>query len=238
MTMQTNQPPRPSVSIVLPVYNQADHIAAIVSEYEAGLTRLPCDHELLLVLNGCKDNSQEICQGLEEHDPHIRVLRSERAGWGGAVKLGLSEARGELLCYTNSARTDCQILTLAILYAMAHPGTVIKANRKIRESLSRRMGSLLYNLECRALFDLACWDVNGTPKVFPRSFDKLLTYTRDDDTIDAEFNMICRNEGYPMLELPIFSTKRHGGRSTTSMRSALKLYVGAYSLWRAQSKAG
>jgi hypothetical protein len=109
---------------------------------------------------------------------------------------------------------------------------VIKANRKMRESFRRRLGSLLYNLECRAFFDLPTWDVNGTPKVFPRSFDKLLQLTCDNDLIDAEFNAICRREEYPVLEVPILVTKRHGGKSTTNYLSAVKLYWGAYELWR------
>jgi hypothetical protein len=109
---------------------------------------------------------------------------------------------------------------------------VIKANRKIRESFQRRAGSLLYNLECRALFDLSQWDINGTPKVFPRAFDKLMALSREDDLIDAEFNAICRREGYAMLEVPIFSSRRHGGKSTTNYGSAVKMYTGAYALWR------
>jgi hypothetical protein len=113
-------------------------------------------------------------------------------------------------------------LLLLTLYAIVHPTVVLKANRKIRESWQRRFGSLLYNLECRALFDLSNWDVNGTPKIFPRTFTKLLHLTRDDDLIDAEFDAICRREGYPMIEVPIFSTRRHGGRSTTGYRSALQ----------------
>ena len=109
---------------------------------------------------------------------------------------------------------------------------MIKANRKIREHWTRRLGSLLYNMECRTLFDLSNWDVNGTPKVFPRAFAKLLELTRDDDLIDLEFSVICRHESYPMLEVPIFSHRRHGGRSTTSLRSAVRLYWGAYTMWR------
>jgi hypothetical protein len=119
-----------------------------------------------------------------------------------------------------------------LLYAVAHPDVVIKANRKIRENWKRRLGSLLYNLECRVLFDLACWDINGTPKVFPRVFDKLLALSRDDDLIDAEFNAICRRENYRMLEVPIFSHRRHGGTSTTNYRSALRMYRGAYQMRR------
>ena len=117
-------------------------------------------------------------------------------------------------------------------YAYVEPRTVIKANRKIRESWRRRLGSLLYNLECRALFDLSVWDINGTPKVFPRSFAKLLELTRDDDLVDLEFLVQCRRASYPVLEVPVFSTRRHGGKSTTGLRSAVKMYLGAWRLRR------
>jgi hypothetical protein len=118
------------------------------------------------------------------------------------------------------------------LYATTYRNVVVKANRKIRDSWRRRLGSLVYNLECRALFDLPTWDINGTPKVFPRSFGKLLELEREDDLIDAEFNAICRREGYQVIEVPVLSTRRHGGTSTTNYGSALKMYWGAWQLWR------
>lgn len=214
------------------MYNQADHIQAIVDEYEATLSRIQNPHEMLLVVNASRDKSLDVCNALAERYASVRVLQSERGGWGLAVKLGLSQARGELLCYTNSARTTAQDLSLLLLYAVANPGNVIKANRKVRESLQRRVGSLLYNIEGRTLFDLAYWDINGTPKVFPRQFSKLLHLKSDNDLIDLEFNVICRRENYPVLEVPIFSSRRHGGKSTTRYGSAFRMYVGAYRLWQ------
>jgi glycosyltransferase involved in cell wall biosynthesis len=236
----TTSPAQPQllVSIILPIHNQADHLQEIVDEYEAALQRLQQPHELLLVENGSRDDSLALCHALEARYPTVRTLRSERGGWGRAVKLGLQSARGDLLCYTNSARTTPQDLLLMLLYASAYPNVVVKANRKIREGTRRRLGSLLYNIECRWLFDLANWDINGTPKVFPRAFEHLLRLSRDDDLIDAEFSVICRREQYPMIEVPIFSTRRHGGRSTTNLGSAVKMYWGAYKLWRAWSPAG
>jgi Glycosyl transferase family 2 len=221
------------VSIVLPVHNQADHVGQVTRQYESQLARLPVPHEILLVVNQCTDSSRDVCRELAGESSAIRVLESEKGGWGRAVLLGLSESRGDLLCYTNLARTRAEDLTLLLLYAIVHPEVVVKANRKIRDSLYRRLGSLLYNLECRALFDLSYWDINGTPKVFPRSLSKLLELTRTDDLIDVEFNIVCRDEGYPVLEVPILSSVRHGGQSTTSHRSAAKLYWGAFSMWRA-----
>lgn len=222
----------PAFSIVLPIYNQAEHLTAIIDDYERALEAAAIDHELLLVVNGSHDRSPEIAHSLADRYAPVRTFLEERAGWGRAVKRGIREARGTAICYTNSARTTDRDLTLLLLYARAFPNTVVKANRKIRESLPRRIGSLLYNIECRTLLDLACWDINGTPKIFPRSFTALLALRRDDDLIDAEFNALCRQHDYPMIEVPIFSTRRHGGKSTTNYVSALAMYVGAVRLFR------
>ena len=82
------------------------------------------------------------------------------------------------------------------------------------------------------LFGLASWDINGTPKAFPRAFGKLLELSRDDDLIDAEFVLTCKREGYPIIEVPSTITVRHGGSSTTSFGSAMRMYRGAYALRR------
>jgi glycosyltransferase involved in cell wall biosynthesis len=220
------------LSIILPVYNQSDHIETVITQYMEMLTRIPIHYEVLMVVNGSKDRSLEVCRSLAEQYEAVRVLSSAHAGWGQAIRSGLADAEGDLLCYTNSARTGSQDLLLLLLYAIANPGVVIKANRKIRESIQRRLGSLLYNIECRTLFDLAYWDINGTPKVFPRTFDKLLGLTRNDDLIDVEFNIVCRQQNYPMIEVPILSAVRHGGKSTTSYGSAVRMYLRALQLWR------
>lgn len=225
------------VSIVLPVYRQGDHLARCVQSYESSLRRLPIPFEIVLVVNGPADSSLLVARELEASLPTVRVLETPMARWGHAVKLGLAAARGDLLCYTNSARTSGEDLALVILYAVAYPGVVVKVNRRVRDSLVRRLGSLLYNLECRALFDLSCWDLNGTPKAFPRSCARLLRLERDDDLIDLEFNIVCRREGYRMLEVPILSNRRHSGESTTTLRSAALLYWGALRMWRLERQA-
>jgi glycosyltransferase involved in cell wall biosynthesis len=220
------------VSIVLPVHDQSGHIAEIVGSYLEDLTRLDQPVELLLVTNGCSDESPAVCARLAAERSEVRALDLGSSGWGAAVRAGLEAAHGEVLCYTNSARTRPEMLTLLLLYAAAYPGTVLKANRKIRDNWRRRLGSLLYNLECRALFDLPVWDINGTPKVFPRRFEELLALESDDDLIDIEFNWVCKREGYPVVEVPILATRRAGGRSTTGYRAAAGMYLGALRLQR------
>lgn len=221
------------VSVVLPVHNQADHITTVVRAYQAALSAAAIDHEIILVENASTDGSFAACTSLANGPGStVRVLHEDRGGWGRAVRLGLREARGGVLCYTNSARTTPDELALMVRYALANPDVVVKANRKIRESWVRRLGSLLYNIECRVLFDLPSWDINGTPKVFGRSLDALANLKRDDDLIDLEFVVACRRADYPLLEVPVASSPRHGGRSTTGYLSALRLYVGAFKLSR------
>jgi len=225
------------ISIILPVHNQADHIHEIVKGYVDVMTDLTDNYEFILIPNACSDNSVSVCEALAVSNPKIQVVPTAEGGWGKAVKLGLQGAHGDLICYTNSARTSPQVLHDILKYSLAVPNVVVKANRKIRDSLRRRLGSLLYNLECRMLFDSPVWDINGTPKVFPRQFQPLLGLTREDDLIDAEFIALCRKNDYPILEVPVLSTKRHSGKSTTNYNSAFKMYLGAYTLWQQFKKA-
>jgi glycosyltransferase involved in cell wall biosynthesis len=217
-------------SIVLPVHNQADHIEGLVHGYLEAVESLPDTYEVLLVPNNCRDATEEVCAGLEVSNAAVRSIPIERGGWGRAVSTGLRAAEGERLCYTNSARTSPEILTLMLAYSLAYKDVVLKANRRIRDSLWRRLGSTIYNMECRALLNLASWDINGTPKVFPRSFSKLRELKRNDDLVDAEFLALCAREDYPVIEVPLLITQRHGGRSTTNLRSAARMYWGALGL--------
>ena len=212
------------------MHNQADHIGSIVSGYLGALAKLGRPAEVILVTNGCTDRSPEVAAELAGSNEQVRTIDLPQPGWGRSVRAGLREAGGDILCYTNSARTTPEMLSLLLIYEAAYPHVVLKANRKIRDNWRRRLGSLIYNLECRALFDLPIWDINGTPKVFPREFGALLELERDDDLIDLEFAWVCKREDYPILEVPLLATQRHGGRSTTNYGSALRMYVGAWRL--------
>src|SRR5271156_6036122 len=100
------------VSVVLPVHNQADHIGGVVESYLNVIQHLQLDVELVLVANACTDGSIEVCRRLGERHREVQALEQDLGGWGRAVRVGLASARGDLLCYTNSARTSPEILAL------------------------------------------------------------------------------------------------------------------------------
>jgi glycosyltransferase involved in cell wall biosynthesis len=228
----------PYASLILPIHNQADHIGQVVRGFLADFEKLERPCELVLVPNGCRDASVEICEQLAARYPEsVQVVALEQGGWGRAINAGLAVARGQVVGYTNSARTKPEVATLMIAYAIAYPDTVLKASRRVRESFQRRLGSALYNFECRRLFDLATWDVDGTPKFFPRSFHHLFQIESEAELFDLELLRRCRYAGYPVVEIPVFSTERFGGRSTTTYRSAIRMLSGAYRMRSTQVAA-
>jgi glycosyltransferase involved in cell wall biosynthesis len=168
------------ISIVLPVHNQADHIEEVVQEYLAALARVSWPHELILVVNGCRDASWEICQALSTQHPTVRALKSEKGAWGLAVARS-ARAHGDC-CVTRICAHHGPGLTLLLLYAIVWPEIVIKANRKIREQRRRRLASL--QPQCRALFDLSMGhqrDAEGVSANLRQAADLVA----DDDLIDA-----------------------------------------------------
>lgn len=221
----------PHASLVLPIHNQAEHVTQVVQSFLAELAKLDRPTELVLVPNGCRDASPERCVELaEQHPGTVQVVSLDKGGWGRAVNAGLEAARGELVGYTNSARTTPATAMLMLAYAFAYPDVVLKATRRSREGVTRKLGSVVYNFECRRLFDLATWDVDGTPKLFPRSFHHLLQIDSRSDLFDLELLRACRYAGYPVIEVPVQTTDRFGGRSTTRWSTAARMLWGAYRL--------
>jgi hypothetical protein len=162
----------------------------------------------------------------------LRLHELPAAGWGRAVRAGLAAAHGDTLCYANWPRTSPAALSEMLGFAITNPELVFRANRRTRDTRRQRLGSLLFNLECRALLAVTAWDVNGTPKAFSREHAALLDLRQDDDLIDAEFALVCEHEGYPVVEIPIEADLLAGGTSTLDYVAALRMYAGIMRLRR------
>ena len=202
----------------------------IYKEYTQKLNELNESWELIFVVNGADDGSYSMAEKYANENAEIKTIISKESGWGKAVKIGIKNAEGRLICYTNSARTNVDELIMILNYALVNKNNVIKANRIIRESLIRRIGSVIFNFENRTVFNTPIWDVNGTPKVFPSQILKENEIFSEGDLIDAELIARCFKNNIPVIEIPIFSTSRISGKSTTSFTSAFKMYFGLFKL--------
>jgi glycosyltransferase involved in cell wall biosynthesis len=226
----------PAVSVVLPCRNQADHIGMILPRYLAPLEALGLPFELVIVPNASTDRTQEVVEALARHDARIRVVPNPQGGWGRSVRTGLDAAAGHILAYTNTARTDPDALPRFVRHYLEHQPCVVKARREARNAPMRELGSALYNLEGRVLFGIAVQDVNGTPKVMSREFYGSLHLRANDDLLDMELMAQAARRRFPVVEIPVEGFKRHGGKSSTTFRSAWRMYRGAVQLrvamWR------
>lgn len=217
-------------SIILPIYNQENHIETLYNTYRSKLISEKYTWEILFVINGSTDKSYELATVLCEQDKRFKCYELKDGGWGRAVKFGIQKAKGDYICYTNSARTKVKDLILILDYALVNKDNIIKANRIVRESFMRRLGSVLYNFENRRFFKTPIWDVNGTPKVFPSHVLQEMTILSENDLIDAEVIARSFKANHRIIEVPVLSTDRISGKSTTNIKSALKMYFGLFAL--------
>lgn len=93
---------RPSVSIVLPVYNEARHLAHRLTEL--GTVAYPDGAlELIVVSDGSDDGSDDIVNEAAQRDARIRLVRvAERKGKGNALNIGIAQARHEILLFIDA----------------------------------------------------------------------------------------------------------------------------------------
>jgi glycosyltransferase involved in cell wall biosynthesis len=216
----------PRTSIVLPVRNQADHLRPILGDWLRVLDGT--SFELIVVPNASVDRTRDIAAEVAGRDPRIRIVENSAGGWGASVRLGLEAARGSVLAYTNSARTDPGIVPA--LLERHRTDRLVKLRRVQRQAPLREFGSWLYNGEARLLFGVRSADVNGTPKIFSADFYRPLRIASAGDLFDLELMHHAHRAGLTIDEVPVPGFRRHGGRSTTTLRSAWNMYVGAVKL--------
>jgi glycosyltransferase involved in cell wall biosynthesis len=211
----------PVVSIILPFYKQADHDTATILECAKEIRDLNVFFEIISVHNGIRSLSSKVEKRSPKTHPFLREILLQEAGWGRAVKAGLEEARGDYICYTNSARTDMKEMAKLIRYALLSPDYIVKATRISRETSTRKWVSRAYNLSNRFILATPIWDVNATPKIFPRKLlEAIGPIESNSDSIDAEVLYKAHKQGIPIIEIPSNQISRRGGMSTTRVISS------------------
>lgn len=217
------------ISVIVPIYNQGDFIEEVIESYQVALEKLGKPYELILVPNGCRDHTLDVCRRLIQKNSAFQLVEMKIREWGLTIKTAIGVSKGDLLCYVNSARNTGEDLFAVLSEALAHPGSVVQARRALRPNWVRRFASWVYNLECRLLFGFSCMDVNGKPKVFPRSLN-ISSLLSDDILFDLEFVLFVFQQNYRLIEVPIYQWRRHGGKSTTTLWNACHLYLGPFRL--------
>jgi dolichol-phosphate mannosyltransferase len=98
---------KPVLSIVSPMYNEAEGIGEFVRQVHAAVSPLGVEWELLLVNDGSRDNSLEVARKLASEDGHVKVVSfSRNFGHEAASTAGLRYARGDAIVLIDSDLQD------------------------------------------------------------------------------------------------------------------------------------
>ncbi|MGD2175706.1 MAG: glycosyltransferase [Candidatus Brocadiaceae bacterium] len=91
----------PLVSVIVPVYNAQDHLETAIDSALA----LPQDLEVVLVEDGSRDRSLEICRRYAEEHERVKLFRhpdGENRGEGASRNLGIRRARGKYVAFLDA----------------------------------------------------------------------------------------------------------------------------------------
>lgn len=125
------------ISVIVPVYNAEKYLNRCI---ESILDQTFKDFELILVDDGSKDSSGDICEKYAGRDQRIKVIHQENEGQAAARNRGVLNAAGEWIAFVD-ADDMIQQQMLEYLYR-----AVISANSKIA------VCKLLESNECPAEF--------------------------------------------------------------------------------------
>ena len=91
------------LSIVVPAYNEGEHIYENLNIIDKSISRITPDYEIVAVNDGSKDNTgAEVARAASEN-PHIRDCGYEvNRGKGGAVTWGINNSRGDIVGFLDA----------------------------------------------------------------------------------------------------------------------------------------
>jgi glycosyltransferase involved in cell wall biosynthesis len=92
----------PSVSVVMPAYNEEDIIETVARNCAEYLATVCEDYEVVIVNDGSKDRTGEILDKLHAENPRIVPVHQENKGYGGALQAAFKNASKEYIFFMDS----------------------------------------------------------------------------------------------------------------------------------------
>jgi dolichyl-phosphate beta-glucosyltransferase len=201
----------PSLSIVIPAYDEGRRIAQTLDELRAALPSLGCAWEIRVVDDGSTDATASIVEAAAGADARVVLQREPHRGKGAAVRAGLLAARGGLR-FMCDADLSMPIGELSRFLDLV-PGRCDIAigsreglgARRVGEPLHRHWMGRLFNGLVRmgtlgGISDTQCgfkmFSRQAVERIFPRT-------TIDGWAFDIEVLSIARRQGLRIVEVPI-----------------------------------
>lgn len=137
----------PTISIVLPVFNESQTLPALYARLAGVMRRLGESYELVFVNDGSRDGSLDLLKKLAAEDAKIRVVSlSRNFGHQMAITCGLDRARGAAVIVMDADLQDPPELIPTLIERWREGYDVVYAVREERqgESLFKRATAALF----------------------------------------------------------------------------------------------
>ena len=96
----------PLVTIILPCYNERDHVLLEIERISAAMDASGYSYELMVIDDASSDDTLAVIRSVEQHYPRLRVMPFHRNGGSGtARRIGTEQARGQIVVWTDADMT-------------------------------------------------------------------------------------------------------------------------------------
>ncbi len=208
---------KPSVSLVIPMFNEELNIEHAVAAARESLVKYASDYEIIIVDDASTDASPRIVARLAEENPRIRILTHEKnRKLGGTLRTGFAAASKDLVLYMDAdIPFDPDVLGRAIRAIELTGADMIAAYRHDRtmEGFKRGVYTLVYNWLIGILFGWPHRDINFSFKLMKRRVLEAIELRSEGSLIDAELVVKAKNHGFTIQQIGIDYFPRTRGTS-------------------------
>ena len=205
----------PSLSIVLPCYDEAPNVAAAVAEADAAGSRFATEHEIIVVDDGSRDRTRAIADSTALLNPRVRVVAHERnRGYGAAVRSGIEASRSEWVLLTD-ADLQFDLSELLLLVPLAADSDLVAGYRIDRaDPVARRLAAHAWNRLMRLTFRVGVRDVDCAFKLVRGSAVRALDLESEGAMISTELVVRGQLAGWRIAEAGVHHRPRPAGEPT------------------------
>jgi len=202
------------ISLIIPVYNEAESVRETLQGLLKVVTELPCESELIVVNDGSTDQSQTVLDSVGG----IRVVRHARnRGYGASLKTGSRLASGDLVIFFDADGQHDPTQLGMLLAAMGEADMVVGARQGVFHSQPWRLpGKWLLSKLANYLSKQKIPDLNSGFRAIRRSV--LLQYLHlcpDQFSFTSTLTMALFAENHDIVYVPIHVRPRTGKSSVT-----------------------
>ena len=189
-----------TVSIIIPTLNEERNIGWVLRNIPKSIL----DFSEVVVVDSSTDRTPYIARKLG-----ARVIKAPRLGKGYAMKIGVREAKGDIIVFLDGDGTDPpQYIPLMLKYLSNYDVVICSRNPYVRNGhKAYRFVSMIYMPILRKMFRAIGFNVRGDPLSGFRAMRKetwyLLDLKSNDFFIETEMNIKIALLGLRVLEIPI-----------------------------------